>query len=265
MIKVCSFCSLEYEANSEDRKMCFTCYKQITGQREIQRDEIIIDIDDPTLNGCMCVSATGINLFENEYHFSLWYADGMKQPHIHIKKIPHIADLRDDQLKEYKRLFLMKYIPKEFWNDKIPDFNLCIANHLIAEENKPHKKYKTLKSLRSEFNENKLNFSEVDLLDKVNEIKKEEYKPLIDGSGITAKITQVINIKDIARQYGLTIHGDKTLCPFHADSKSESLVFYNNGRFHCFGCNEDGNIIKFYALLKELNPKFKYKRVVENG
>lgn len=259
---ICSICNKQFEESSTDQKVCYSCFKESTGQRNIARDEIVIDIDNPDLHGCMCVSATGINLFNEGYHFELWYADGQKQPHIHIRKIPHIADLTDAQLREYKKLFLQKYIPQEFWNEKIPDYNLCITNHLIAEENKPHFKYKTIKTLRSEFNQDKNNFCEKELLEQAKQTIKEEYKPTIKGSGITAKIIQAISIKDIAKQFGLNLHGSKCLCPFHADSKTSSLVFYEKqGRFHCFGCNKDGNIINFYAMLKEIKPDFVYRRV----
>lgn len=262
MIKQCPYCNLDFEASSEGQKICFSCFKLSTGQREVARDEIVIDIDSPDLNGCMCVSAVGITLFNEGYHFELWYADGQKQPHIHIKNIPHITNLSDLQLKEYKKLFLQKFIPLTFWNDKIPDYNLCNSRHLVAEEDKPHFKYKTLKLLRSEFNKDKLNYCDIELFEKAKQTNREDYKPVIQGSGITAKIIQAINIKDIAHQFGLKIHGSKCLCPFHADSKTPSLIFYEQqGRFHCFGCNEDGNIIKFYAKLKELKPEFKYRKV----
>jgi hypothetical protein len=121
---------------------------------------------------------------------------------------------------------------------------------------------KTIKELVVILNQDYNNFAERDILEQVKQVKSESYTPNVKGSGITAKITQVINIKDIARQFGLKLHGSKCLCPFHADSKSESLVFYEQqGRFHCFGCNEDGNIIKFYAMLKELKQDFVYRRV----
>lgn len=267
LMKVCPSCLLEYEASSEDQKICFSCFKKGTGQREIARDEIIVDIDNPDEWGCRCVSAVGIGLFEAGYHFQLWYADGQKQPHIHIKGIPHIAELPDSQLKQYKRLFLQRYVPKEFWNEKIPDYSLCEKGHLIAEENKPHFKYKTLKTLRSEFNEDKDNFAEIDLYDQATQATvSSEYKPIVNRSGITAKIIQAIDIRDIAKQFGLNLHRNKCSCPFHADGKSPSLVFYEKqGRFHCFGagCEADGNIIKFYAMLKALKPDFIYKKPLE--
>lgn len=280
MIKFCLSCNQEYEAKTEDSKMCFTCFKRINNLRQIERNEIVIDIDRRDLQGCMCVSATGISLLNEGYHFELWYAQGQKQPHIHIKNIPHIADLTDTQLKEYKTLFLQKYIDKKFWEYDsqgrpiIPDYSICKVTQLIAEENKPHFKYKTIKLLRSEFNQDKSNFAETDLLEQAKQTAKEEHKPNMTGLGtsgtsgtsanlgITAKIIQAISIKDIAKQFGLTIHGSKCLCPFHADAMTESLVFYDKqGSFHCFGCNANGNIIKFYAMLKELKPDFVYKKV----
>jgi len=94
----------------------------------------------------------------------------------------------------------------------------------------------------------------------VTEETKIEYKPKPNGFGITAKITEKISILDIARQFGITVKGNKAICPFHAD-KDPSLTFNEaKGWFHCFGCQAKGNIIKFYAMLKELNPNFVYKK-----
>ncbi len=257
MIKICSNCHKEYEAKTEDSKICYPCFKEINNLREIVRDEVVFDIDNRTEQGLLCYMQTAMNLVNAEYHIEIYYADGQKEPHIHVKNIPHIAELKDNQLKEYKTLLLEKYIPKEFWNNKIPDYSLCNP-HLVAEENKPHMKYKTPKLLRSEFNLDKPNFCEIELYYKVKD--KENYKAIIKGSGITAKIIQAINIKDIAKQFGLSLQGNKCVCPFHAEGKPSLTFSAERGLFLCYGCQAKGNIIKFYAMLKELNPNFRYTK-----
>lgn len=86
------------------------------------------------------------------------------------------------------------------------------------------------------------------------------YTSNVAGKGITAQITREISIIDIAEQFGIRVKGNKAVCPFHAD-KDPSLVFYEQqGRFCCFGCQARGNIIKFYAMLKELKPDFVYHK-----
>lgn len=63
------------------------------------------------------------------------------------------------------------------------------------------------------------------------------------------------NILEIAQHYGLSLHGTKTLCPFHADTKP-SLVFYpKENKFVCYGCNEKGDVIKFIGLMEGVYGK----------
>lgn len=240
---------------------------EIKNLRKQAPDEIIIDIDDREEHGVRCFSAVGILLVNAGYHIELWYAEGMKQPHIHIKEIPHIADLTKEQGTRYRKLFYEKYIPKEFWNEKIPDFSICNpyeeAYHPIAEENKPHYKYKTIKTLRSEFNKDKINFCEPELY---NQAKKEESKKItfniqreLNGDYLYQKIASKISIIYMADCFGLKPLGRRLRnCPFHAD-KTPSLFLDERGIFNCFGsdCKAKGNIIKFYAMLKKLNPNFK--------
>ena len=59
-------------------------------------------------------------------------------------------------------------------------------------------------------------------------------------------------ITDIAKGYGLEVKGEKSICPFHLDTKP-SLSFSNEkGVFHCFGCGAKGDILKFIQLIEEL-------------
>lgn len=247
--------------------MCYECFKKRTNQRNIALNEVILDCDNREVGTLGII--TLVNFFsEQGYRVEVYKAEGQKSPHAHIKDIPNIADLPKEQNKIYKELLIKKYIAEA--NKIMPcpeldfiDFNLCIPNHLIAEENKPHWKYKTEKKLLGVLNNELQNFCEPDIYNQAIEVRR-EYKSTIQGSGVTAKIIQAVSITDIARQFGLSLHGNKCLCPFHADGKTPSLIFYEQqGRFHCFGCNADGNIIKFYAMLKDIKHNFVFKKPQE--
>lgn len=235
-------------------------FLQSKNMRKTEPNEIVFDIDDPSEHGTRCISATGIKLVEAGYHIQIWYAEGMKQAHIHLKDISGLEDLTTEQLTAYKKLFIQKFIPKEFWNDKIPDLSMCEKwkdkFHPIAEENKPHHKYKTIKTLRSEFNNDFQNVNDLSIYWEVKKLKQHKPKQL-SGNELYKKIASKISIFEIADQFKLDPLGsNKRICPFHADN-NPSLSLNEEGLFNCFGCHASGNIIKFYALLKQLDPKFK--------
>ena len=39
-------------------------------------------------------------------------------------------------------------------------------------------------------------------------------------------------------------------CPFHDDKKTPNLYIYPNGRYHCFACKENGDVIDFFQKIK---------------
>jgi len=238
----------------EEQTICIDCYKKSKNLKWIENNEIVFDVDNRKI-GMRATHRIGELLYKAGYNFEIYYAEGQKSPHIHLKNIVFL-DLEGEQLKKYKELFITKFCPKEFLKDL--DYTLC-SKHLVAEENKTHFKYKTIKELCGVFNQDKENYAEEDLVKQV--IIKINYKPNIKGSGITAEITKRISIINIANQFGLSVNNHKCLCPFHPDNKTLSLIFYEQqGRFWCAGCQVKGNIIKFYAMLKELNPKFVYHK-----
>jgi hypothetical protein len=250
-VKTCK-CGTEIR---DDQSECIECFRTRNNLKWIAQNEIIFDMDDRAL-GIEAINFIGINLYYAGYKFEIWYAEGQKSPHLHIKEIPHLEELSPEQLKKYKELFIDKYCPSEYLS--FADKSLC-TKHLVAQEGLPHFKYKTIKKLMGVWNEDKLNFCDREIYEQLTKTK--EYNPNVQSSGITAKIIQSISIVDIARQFGLKVSRNKCLCPFHPDNNTESLVFYEEqGRFMCFGCQTKGNIIKFYAMLKELNPNFKYKK-----
>src|SRR3989344_1312308 len=252
-------------------------YLKAKNIRKQATNEIIIDTDDRTEHGLLCYMQTGINLVNAGYHIEVWFANGMKNPHIHIKNIVNLDSLTKEEGTRYRKLFYEKYIPKEFWRaekiddnqGEVPDWSLCNpyeeAYHPIAEENKPHHKYKTLKTLKGEFNKGNINQIELDLWDEANK----PLKPLnstiycnknFNGNAETlaGKIAQKISIVAMADNFGLKPTGKRLrVCPFHADSNPSLSLNDGLGLFNCFGCHAKGNIILFYAMLKQLNSNFK--------
>ena len=62
-----------------------------------------------------------------------------------------------------------------------------------------------------------------------------------------------VTTRQAAESYGLQVkHGGMCRCPFHNDKTPSMKV---DKRFHCFGCQADGDVIDFTARLFGLTPK----------
>jgi len=72
-----------------------------------------------------------------------------------------------------------------------------------------------------------------------------------------------LKITDIADEFGIKpLKRKLRICPFHED-KSPSLSLSNEkGVFNCFGCGAKGNIITFYAMLKEIREDANKQRKI---
>lgn len=217
--------------------------------RLIERNEIVFDFDDREF-GLLGINFTGINLYYAEYSFELWYADGQKSPHLHVKNIIGLEKLNEEQLKKFKKLFMRKYCPKEYL--KYLDIQLT-GKHRIAQENKSHYKYKTIKKLRSRFNEDKKNIAEKELFEEAKQ--EEKANILIDPNAIFLK--DKIKITDIAKKYNLKVRGSMAICPFHEDKNPSLSLSNSKGIFYCFGCGAKGDLITFYKMLRELQDEKK--------
>lgn len=130
--------------------------------RLIKEDEIVIeDIPEEDLIKSM------LKLQENEYKSEYLKAKGQESGHVHVKDIKGLpGDLNKEQLNQYKKLFIKKYVPEELW-EKV-DFQLC-GVHRIAEENKPHYKYGTIKKLINVVGEDNTNKIDKDLYKQAKE------------------------------------------------------------------------------------------------
>jgi len=115
--------------------------------REVLNNEVAIEFDMPKdwslgLEAFQDVSwaainFTAINLLESGYEFEVWDHGG-KSPHLHIHNLP-ISHLEKDKRKLFKKIFIRKYVPKEYlqW----VDISLT-GVHLIAIEWAEHWKGK---------------------------------------------------------------------------------------------------------------------------
>jgi len=122
-------------------------WQEFTGQkcnlREVLKDEIVIEFDMPkdwkgTLKefqniSWKAINFTAINLYNAGYSFEIWNHEG-KSPHLHIHDLP-IKHLEKDKLREFKKFFIKKYVPKEYL--EYVDFSLC-GVHLVALEGVEH-------------------------------------------------------------------------------------------------------------------------------
>ena len=216
--------------------------------RWIEDDEIVFDADDRE-KGWEAINFIGINLYNASIKFRLEFAGGQKSPHLIVDNIQFLEGLSKEELSNYKELFIRKYTPKEYLN--IIDFQLC-KKHRIAEENKIHYKYKTIKKLLGSWNEDKENFADEELLNECKKRVSQERKRNVKiTSGITNKIVQRISIKNLAERYGIKVRGNKAICPFHQDTNPSLSLDDSRGFFYCFGCGACGNIVDFVYLLRK--------------
>ncbi len=212
--------------------------------RLINDDEVVFDIDNRE-KGFEAVNFIGIALYNNEYRFEIWFCEGGKSPHLHIKNISGL-DLKEEQLKQYKKLFIKKYTPEEYL--QFLDVQIC-GKHRIATENQPHYKYKTIKKLLNVWNEDKQNYAEADLYEKA----KQQEKVIVSIDPSAVELKDKLKITDIAKFYGVKQIGCNWHCPFHKSMGKKSLSLSNDkGIFHCFGCGASGDLITFVRMLEDL-------------
>ena len=66
-------------------------------------------------------------------------------------------------------------------------------------------------------------------------------------------VKQSVTTWQAAESYGIRVNKNgMAVCPFHRDKNPSMKV---DRRFHCFGCQADGDVIDFTAHLYNLKPK----------
>lgn len=75
-------------------------------------------------------------------------------------------------------------------------------------------------------------------------------------------VKEAVTTREAAERYGLkTSSSGMICCPFHSDKNPSMKV---DKRFHCFGCQADGDVIDFTARLFNLDRKEAAIRLVED-
>jgi DNA primase catalytic core len=62
-------------------------------------------------------------------------------------------------------------------------------------------------------------------------------------------IKETIKLEDLCREYGMDLKQSgsvyKCLCPFFFNDTATTEIYTNDNHYHCFGCNEHGDVIEF--------------------
>lgn len=70
-------------------------------------------------------------------------------------------------------------------------------------------------------------------------------------NGVFRAVKDAVTTRQAAERYGITVsRNGMAICPFHEDHNPSMKL---DRRFHCFGCQADGDVIDFTALLFEIN------------
>jgi len=213
--------------------------------RLIADDEIVIEFDWPCPEAQTAIWEVYLELQQTSYGVEIWEAEGMKSPHLHIKNIRGLDKLSDEVRTLYRRFFIEKYVHPDYL--PFVDMNLC-HKHRIAEENKPHWKYGTIKERQYRC----LGFNSLeDHLVRKAEIylQKEKSKPKNPAQNFDNE-----SIIKVAIDNGILVSKNgMALCPLHADTVPSLSFNDEKGLFYCFGCQAGGNVARFKELLKEVN------------
>ena len=70
---------------------------------------------------------------------------------------------------------------------------------------------------------------------------------------LSEAVKNTVTTLQAAERYGLKVgRGGMCKCPFHNDRKPSMKV---DKRFHCFGCQADGDVIDFTRRFFRLSPR----------
>lgn len=217
-------------------------YLQDKYGRYILANEIVIEFDDPCPDFNIAMYDTISRLIYAGYNMELWHANGMKCMHLHIKNINGLAELDDNIRRRYKELFLKNYVNNEFF--QYVDLALC-GKHRIAEEEKPHWKYGTIKEPIAHYNKDKINMIEDHIVRRAEiEIAKEKFIKR------EQKVHSDEDILEVAEELGMEVNKNRmAICPWHND-RIPSLMLYEDNHYHCFACRAHGWVEDLKEKLK---------------
>jgi hypothetical protein len=116
--------------------------------RRVQPTEIIIEFDNEfQIKNIRWFYDTAINLIQNKIHFVVFYAVGMKCPHIRIYDLLP-EDLDDDIAKEVRLIFARSVVPMDAMS--YLDKGLLSTGHKCQLEFAKHWKYNSMFKLMAE-------------------------------------------------------------------------------------------------------------------
>lgn len=109
--------------------------------------EWCLEFDTDHITAIKCCCASILNLINQDYHFCVWYAEGMRSPHIRIYDL-----LPEDMNEEIKFMARKKFteaiVPKEYW--PYVDWGL-MKRHKLCLEFAKHWHYNTHLKLLFEY------------------------------------------------------------------------------------------------------------------
>ena len=80
-------------------------------------------------------------------------------------------------------------------------------------------------------------------------------------------IDEIINYEDEYKKYLNNPKKNKdslmSRCPFHDDANPSFSINLKNGMYHCFGCNEQGNLFNFIAKMENITTAEAYQNICE--
>ncbi len=80
----------------------------------------------------------------------------------------------------------------------------------------------------------------------------------------TDKIKEQISIVELVQSYGYEIKNNMIKCPFHADKTPSMKLYPDTNTFFCFGCNQNGDTIKFVELCENTDFQGACAKMVQN-
>ena len=73
---------------------------------------------------------------------------------------------------------------------------------------------------------------------------------LIEEIRVRSDIVEVISDRVLLKKSGANYKG---LCPFHSEKTPSFIVSPAKQIFHCFGCNEGGNVYQFVMKIENIS------------